>query len=247
MPPTGDGASDRSAFVARLAQEAARSARSGAPVSAMLVDVDRFERIVGLHGLAAADELLLEVDSTLRGTLRASDPLYRTGVDEFGVVLTDAELATAYIAAERCRTEINGVSVDGVVTRVSIGIAEVTNGRGAQEVVERAELALRRAKESGGDCSWRADDPRRHGLNPVALSEELTSREWDLLTHISHRRTEPEIARLMGISRGTVRSHKARIRRKLHISPEVRLADVVRVSFKDLAYRTPATRETASR
>jgi diguanylate cyclase (GGDEF)-like protein len=238
---------DRRTFESRLGQEAARSARSGTPVSTMIVDVDGFEMINQMHGRRAGDELLRAMASTLRATLRTSDSVYRYGEDEFAALLPDTELATAYLAAERCRAEIGNITFGGLPTRVSIGVAEASNGRTAQDLIDRAEIALFHAKESGGGCSWRADDPRRHGLNPVALSEELTAREWDLLTHISHRRTEPEIARVMGISRGTVRSHKARIRRKLHVSPDVRLADFVRLNFKELMYRLPPTPESGSR
>jgi diguanylate cyclase (GGDEF)-like protein len=241
------GLPDRKIFESRLGQEAARSWRSDIPVSTMIVDVDGFEKINKVHGRRAGDELLREMASTLRATLRASDSVYRYGEDEFAALLPDTELATAYLAAERCRAEIGNIAFGGLPTRVSIGVAEVSNGRTAQDLIDRAEIALFHAKESGGGCSWRADDPRRHGLNPVALSEELTAREWDLLTHISHRRTEPETARLMGISRGTVRSHKARIRRKLHISPDVRLADFVRLNFKELMYRLPPTPGSGSR
>ena len=234
---------NRKAFESRLEQETARSERSGAPVSAMLIDVDRFDGINQTHGWRAGDELLREMSSTLRTTLRASDSVYRFGADEFAVLLPDTELAPAYLAAERCRSEIGNVTLGGFPISVSIGVAETSNGRSAQSLIGRAQIALLRARESGGGCSWRADDPRRHGLNPVALSQELTTREWDLLTHISLRRTEPEIARLMGISRGTVRSHKARIRRKLHISSDVRLADFVKLNFRDLLHRLPATQE----
>jgi DNA-binding CsgD family transcriptional regulator len=71
----------------------------------------------------------------------------------------------------------------------------------------------------------------------VSLSEELTLREWDVLAHLAQRRTEQEIAGVLGISAGTVRSHKARIRRKLHVSPDARLADFVRENFRDLSDR----------
>jgi diguanylate cyclase (GGDEF)-like protein len=238
---------DRKTFDSRLSQEIARSSRSGSPVSTMIVDVDGFEEIKLRPGGRAGDELLREMGSTLRTALRTSDSVYRYGEDEFAALLPDTELATAYLAAERCREEIGNIIAAGLPTSVSIGVAEASAGRSARDLIGRAEIALGHAKESGGGCSWRADDPRRHGLNPVALSEELTTREWDLLTHISHRRTEPEIARLMGISRGTVRSHKARIRRKLHISPDVRLADFVSMTFKDLTYRLPLTPESDSR
>jgi diguanylate cyclase (GGDEF)-like protein len=238
------GLFDRKAFESRLEQETARSERSGAPVSAMLIDVDRLDRINQMHGRRVGDELLREMGSTLRATVRVSDSVYRFGADEFAVLLPDTELAGAYLAAERCRNEIANITLGGFPTSVSIGVAETSNGRSAQSLIGRAQIALLRARESGGGRSWRADDPRRHGLNPVALSEELTAREWDLLTHISHRQTEREIARLMGISRGTVRSHKARIRRKLHISSDVRLADFVRLNFRDMLHRLPATQES---
>ena len=41
----------------------------------------------------------------------------------------------------------------------------------------------------------------------------------------------------MGIRPGTVRSHKARIRRKLHVPPDIRLSDFVRANFHDLMSR----------
>ena len=71
----------------------------------------------------------------------------------------------------------------------------------------------------------------------MALAEELTDREWDVLMHLTQRRTEQEIARRLEISAGTVRSHKARIRRKLHVPPEMRLSEFVRQNLGNLADR----------
>jgi DNA-binding CsgD family transcriptional regulator len=176
----------------------------------------------------------------LKTTLRSADLLYRYGGDEFAAILPDTELGTAFLAAERCREALVGVSVNNEGTRSSIGVAQFSAGRSPEEVIARAEIALFRAKESGGGRTWRADDPRRHGINPVALSEDLTEREWDILVHLSHRRTEQEIARRLNITRGTVRSHKARIRRKLHVTPDIRLSDFVRTNFKDLVSRLPS-------
>ena len=231
---------ERAAFEHRLTQEISRSERSGAPVSILLIDLDQLDRVNDELGRAAGDHVLSEVAEALRSTLRTADVLYRYGGDEFAAVLPDTELGTAYLAAERCRAAMTEVQAAGTPTRASVGVAQFSSGRAAEEVIARAEIALFRAKESGGGRTWRADDPRRHGINTVSLSEELTEREWDVLVHLSHRRTEQEIARRLGISRGTVRSHKARIRRKLHVSPDIRLSDFVRTNFKDLVDRLPS-------
>lgn len=234
---------DRKGFEERLEQEISRSERSSAPLSILLIDIDGLERINETGGRATGDQVLAEIAEALGETIRSADTLYRYGGDEFSLILPDTELGTAYLAAERCREAIASVEVAGTPVAASVGVAQFSSGRAPEEIIARAEIALFRAKESGGDRTWRADDPRRHGLNPIALAEELTDREWDVLIHLSHRRTEQEIARRLQISRGTVRSHKARIRRKLHVSPDVRLSDFVRSNFRDLIHRLPSNEE----
>ena len=231
---------DRPIFENRLEQEISRSERSSAPLSILLIDIDGLDTINDSSGRAAGDQVLAEIAGALGETIRSADTLYRYGGDEFSLILPDTELGTAYLAAERCRDAIASVEVQGKPVAASVGVAQFSSGRAPEEIIARAEIALFRAKESGGDRTWRADDPRRHGLNPIALAEELTEREWDVLIHLSHRRTEQEIARRLQISRGTVRSHKARIRRKLHVSPDVRLSDFVRTNFRDLIHRLPS-------
>ena len=230
----------REVFMKRLDQEVSRSSRSSAPLSVLLIALDNAQVVIEKHGAAVHDELMRQVADVLRTTLRSSDQPFRYSTDEFAAILPDTEVGTAFLAAERCREEIREIQVVGEPTSVSVGVAQSTSGRTTDDLIARSEIALFRARESGGGRSWRADDPRRHGLNPIALSEELTDREWDVLIHLSHRRTEHEIARRLGITRGTVRSHKARIRRKLHVSQDVRLSDFVRTNFKDLIHRLPS-------
>ncbi|HEX2029133.1 MAG TPA: LuxR C-terminal-related transcriptional regulator, partial [Nitriliruptorales bacterium] len=150
------------------------------------------------------------------------------------IILPDTDLPTAAVVAERCRDAVGAVRWMGGRVTVSIGIAELQHGHAAEDLMMRVHTALHRAKESGGNQLWRADDPRRHGLGPSSLARQLTDREWDILVHLSHRRTEQDIARRLGIRPGTVRSHKARIRRKLHVASDVRLTEYVRTHFREL-------------
>ena len=231
------GLPGRKEFDERLNQEVSRSDRSNAALSVMLIDVDGMSEINEKLGRELADELLENVASLLRGVFRRADGVYRYGGDEFSAILPDTDIATSYLAAERCRQAVSQVTCEGKPVSISIGTAEFSSGRKAEELIAKAEIALFRAKESGGNRSWRADDPRKRSINPIALSEELTEREWDVLAHLANHRTEQDIARRMGIRPGTVRSHKARIRRKLDVDPELRLAEFARSNFHELVSR----------
>ncbi|MDP9226607.1 MAG: diguanylate cyclase [Actinomycetota bacterium] len=239
------GLADRNLFMVRLTEEVARASRSSAALSILLIDVDNMTDFNHRLGRSAGDDLLRRAAGVLRSSLRLSDVLFRYGGDEFSVVLPDTDVATAYLVAERCRRAIHELKLHEELAHVSLGIAELSVGRTADELAARAETALVRAKESGGGRSWRSDDPRRRSLSTMSLSEELTEREWVVLRYLAHRHTEQEIAQQLGIRAGTVRSHKARIRRKLQVAPNTRLVDFARANLKEIASRLedPASAE----
>jgi diguanylate cyclase (GGDEF)-like protein len=231
------GLPQRPEFDERLAQEVSRSSRSQAPLSVMLIDIDGMGVINEKLGKELADELLQQIALRFRDVFRRADGVYRYGGDEFAAILPDTDIATSFLAAERCRHAIAEVMCEGRPVTLSIGTAEFSSGHKPEELIAKAEIALFRAQESGGDRAWRADDPRKRSINPIALSEGLTDREWDVLSHLANRRTEQDIARRMGIRPGTVRSHKARIRRKLHVDPDLRLSEFARANFSELINR----------
>jgi two-component system cell cycle response regulator len=232
--PSALGIDARNGFETRLREEVARASRSSSSLAVLLVDVDHLRRVNEVHGIAAGDRVLDEITSILSSILRVSDSMYRHGDDEFAIILPDTDLPTAAVVAERCREAVTAIRSAGSHVTVSIGAADLQHGHSAEDLAARVRTALQRAKESGGNQLWRADDPRRHGLGPSSLARQLTERERDILVHLSHRRTEQDIARRLGIRPGTVRSHKARIRRKLHVAPDLRLTEYVRSHFKEL-------------
>jgi diguanylate cyclase (GGDEF)-like protein len=233
----------RGAFDLRLNEEIARSKRTSAPFSVLIIDVDQMDAINESIGREQADRLLARLARVVKSNLRASDLLFRYESDEFSALLPESDAGTAWVAAERIRSAVKEIESNTVLMTVSVGIAEYSRTKTLGELMAKAEIALFKAKESGGDMSWRSDDPRKRSLNTVSLAEELTLREWDVLAHLAQRSTEQEIADVLGISPGTVRSHKARIRRKLHVSPDVRLADFVRENFRDLSERVAGPRK----
>ncbi len=83
-----------------IRRELARSQRHGMPISVLLIDVDRFKEINDVRGHTVGDEVLQYVANYLAACVRESDLVFRWGGDEFLILLTQAEEASAAQKAE---------------------------------------------------------------------------------------------------------------------------------------------------
>jgi diguanylate cyclase (GGDEF)-like protein len=83
-----------------IRRELARSARHGGALSVLLIDVDRFKEINDVRGHAVGDEVLQFVANFLTACVRESDLVFRWGGDEFLILLTQADEASAAQKAE---------------------------------------------------------------------------------------------------------------------------------------------------
>jgi diguanylate cyclase (GGDEF)-like protein len=133
--------------------ECDRVKRYGGTLSCLMIDVDRFKNINDNYGHLVGDEMLQAIARILQDRSRQSDVCARYGGEEF-IIITPNETNGALVLAERIRTDIASLSlnVDGtaVQTTVSIGISGFDgNDDSAEELVNRADTALYRAKESG--------------------------------------------------------------------------------------------------
>jgi diguanylate cyclase (GGDEF)-like protein len=89
------GVASRRAFYAHLDLALARAARSGQPLSVLVLDLDRFKQVNDTEGHAAGDRLLKLAGSCWTGELRTTDLLGRVGGDEFAIVLENTDTAGA--------------------------------------------------------------------------------------------------------------------------------------------------------
>ena len=83
-----------------IRRELARSRRHGVAISVLLIDVDRFKQINDVRGHQVGDEVLQFVANYLTACVRESDLVFRWGGDEFLVLLTQADEASAAQKAE---------------------------------------------------------------------------------------------------------------------------------------------------
>jgi diguanylate cyclase (GGDEF)-like protein len=135
------------------------ASRHGQPYSVVALDVDGLKRVNDTYGHEQGDLALRGLANTMRRTLRASDVAVRTGGDEFIVLMAQATLDDARIAAERLREAVDaqGRSDPRIAITVSAGVASWRLGRSAEQVIEAADLMLYAAKRAGKD-RVRAED-----------------------------------------------------------------------------------------
>ncbi|MHB1397790.1 MAG: GGDEF domain-containing response regulator [Trichloromonadaceae bacterium] len=153
------GLYNRAYFDATIELEAARSRRTGHPVSLLLIDLDHFKRINDTYGHPIGDDVLRTVAAVCRETARQADVVCRYGGEEFAVLLPGASAADALQIAERLRRKIADISPDHLPIScpisVSIGIA-CSNGRDdltAKGLIEEADGALYNCKQNGRNRS----------------------------------------------------------------------------------------------
>ncbi|MBI3926417.1 MAG: diguanylate cyclase [Armatimonadetes bacterium] len=131
-----------------------RSRRLRHPLSAVMFDIDHFKYVNDEHGHHIGDQVLQEMARRCQDALRGIDLLGRYGGEEFLVLLPGAERADAtQKTAERLRQAVEStpfVTTAGPIeVRISLGVAELDSNDTLEELIDRADRALYRAKESG--------------------------------------------------------------------------------------------------
>ncbi|MHA6717994.1 GGDEF domain-containing protein [Sphingomonas sp. RS6] len=134
-----------------LSRYASMAERSGASLSAIMIDLDHFKKLNDEFGHAMGDAVLRETAATIMGVLRPSDVACRYGGEELLVILPECALAEAMARAEVMRARIEALSAthDARIS-ASFGVAsmpECTRSHG--DLLGIADAALYQAKEGG--------------------------------------------------------------------------------------------------
>jgi diguanylate cyclase (GGDEF)-like protein/PAS domain S-box-containing protein len=129
--------------------------RAGTRLAVLYLDLDGLKPVNDRYGHHAGDELIVEVAHRIATVVRDDDVAARLGGDEFIVALPAvADIDDALVVAAKLREAIREpVSIDGGTVEVSasIGVALAQAGENPARVLQHADLALYRAKQSGRD------------------------------------------------------------------------------------------------
>jgi diguanylate cyclase (GGDEF)-like protein len=146
---------------------AAHAGRNVSPLTAVLLDLDRFKEVNDQHGHESGDRALAMVGSIITSTIRASDFAARFGGEEFLVLLPDTDRDAALLVAEKLRSEIEHAELVGIGSiTASLGLAVLPTDAGEpEELLRKADRALYTAKEGGRN--------RVHAFSRLALEAPL--------------------------------------------------------------------------
>jgi two-component system cell cycle response regulator len=143
------GVLNRRAFFERAREVCAR-ADAGAPLSAILFDIDHFKRVNDLYGHDVGDKAISAI-----ARQAASEDLVvgRLGGEEFAALVDGRGLDDALAMAEQLRLKMAALQFDtshGVMTLTcSLGVSEWEPGDTIDLLLKRADVALYAAKTGG--------------------------------------------------------------------------------------------------
>jgi diguanylate cyclase (GGDEF)-like protein/PAS domain S-box-containing protein len=153
------GVKNHRAFVERFEEEVQRATRYQAPLSLMILDIDRFKNFNDMFGHQAGDRALKTVAQLLQSNVRNIDFVARYGGEEFIIIMPGTGPHGAVALAENLRSVIekhpwpeHPISASFGIASVPLTTAQGPRGRrfaSGDELFAEADRALYHSKESG--------------------------------------------------------------------------------------------------
>lgn len=147
------GAGNRAALDRTLQREIELAKRHQQPVSLLMLDLDWFKQINDKHGHSCGDNVLKQTVNCIFDCVRRTDMCFRYGGEEFIILLSGAAQNDAKRIAERIRSSIADIQVQGsqgeIRLTASIGCATLHSEDDKDGLLHRTDEALYEAKSSG--------------------------------------------------------------------------------------------------
>lgn len=125
--------------------------RYGDKTSLLMFDIDFFKKVNDQLGHSRGDDVLKTLSGLLLDNIRDTDTAFRYGGEEFLIVLNDTEEEQASFLAQRIRGVVETHPFESVpwTITVSIGVVELMAGENVNDLINRADNNLYKAKKEG--------------------------------------------------------------------------------------------------
>lgn len=242
------GLMNRDVFNTSVEVELGKAKKLSQPICLALIDIDDFRMINNTFGHAAADRVLAGVARGIRSQARKTDLVFRTGGDEFALIMPNTRLLDGQHLCENISNTM-AVSIDGVALKpmVSGGISSYPyHARDGESLYRLAHDAMHWAKY--------------HGKNQVAIFdfETMESLRNEIRLHkvedMAYQRTAQTLAIAMEGPQNKANSHAnnvatlaeifaSRLNLSKHKIDMIRIAalvhDIGKIGMANLAVKRP--------
>ncbi|MCI0345296.1 MAG: EAL domain-containing protein [Chloroflexi bacterium] len=171
------------AFQEELDRQLATASRYGGSVALVIIDLDGFKKVNDTMGHAAGDRLLHSVAGLIANRIRRADRPFRTGGDEFAVIMPQTTSEPASIPISRLLAAALGDAMPGERTvpfSFSAGIADFPGqATDRNELLRFADAAMYWGKRHGRTAVTVFDATHLHAMttNDRASPETSTAVE----------------------------------------------------------------------
>ncbi|MGB9731729.1 diguanylate cyclase [Calditerrivibrio nitroreducens] len=149
------GLFNRKFMIKKIEEEIERGKRYGSKFSIIFLDIDNFKRMNDVYGHIVGDFVLKYLANIIKSELRKVDYAFRYGGEEMVILLSETNLENALKFSERLlevvRNTIFKYKTEDLKITVSIGVAEFKPGETIEQLIERADMAMLKAKQAGKD------------------------------------------------------------------------------------------------
>ena len=150
------GLFNRRGMMECLTYEFKRNKRVQSDLSLIMCDLDKFKLINDEYGHEKGDEVIKKVAHIFQCNLREQDTLARWGGEEYLFLLPMTNIRQATILAEKLRKKIESATFEHdnktFSVTVSMGIYQYHAKDGINDMINRADNNLYKAKDNGRNC-----------------------------------------------------------------------------------------------
>lgn len=169
---------NRTQFRGQVQQAIEAGLRDRHHVALLLMDLERFKDVNDTLGHGRGDHLLQQVGARLHSAMFSPDVVARLGGDEFGILLPHlAALEDIELVVKKLQDILVApFMIDGIpiVVEASVGVAVAPeHANDADTLLQRADVAMYRAKQMASGYVVYAPDFDRHSPERLALMAEL--------------------------------------------------------------------------
>lgn len=148
---------NRNFFIKKLKEEFQKTANFQNDLSFIMIDIDNFRYVNNQYGHGEGDRILEKVAMVIQKSVRSGDIVGRYGGEELIVILPNTYSEIAKGIAQHILSEIRKIYIsDTHQITASLGVSSVDrdNPKTIQELIDKADLAERYAKEHGKNCVY---------------------------------------------------------------------------------------------